>query len=248
MRNHLQELSSVRLPRQSGIMLIISQVVENALQLYIAKLDKETQERILPDFVRRTKARTKPQNLKRRRKEITAEGLPEEVDEEVDEELVLALNFLNERQSERARKDKTLSSSVDCAVVRGALAALRDGYAWICNNDIGDLWKTDDSATLTGSSEGSSPIQRLAESYKRTLATLHSGEYRRRILALLMHHECRKSGIHVSNEGNKELEKLIGFSFQSISDFRNTAQSWLRVINSWGMGGLMMLGPSHRRV
>jgi len=218
--------------------------VEDALQLYIAKLDKETQERILPDFVRRTKAHTKPRNLKRRRKDTAAEGLPEEVDEE----LVLALDFLNERQSERARENKKLKSSVDCELVRGALAALREGYAWTRDKDLGDLWRSDDSATPTGSSEGGSPIQRLAISYKKTFTTLRSGEYRRVILALLMHHECRKSGIQVSREGNTELEKLTGFPFQSIGDFRCAAQSWLRVINSWGMGGLMLLGPSHRHV
>ena len=219
-------------------------MVEDALQLYIAKLDKKTQERILPDFVRRPKAHTKPQNLKRRRRDSTAEGLPEEVEEE----LSLALEFFNERQSERARENEKLKSSVDCELVRGALAALREGYAWTCDNDLSDLWRFDDSAAPTGSSEGGSPIQRLAISYKKTLASLHSCEYRRVILALLMHHECRKSGIQVSSEGNKELEKLIGFPFQSISDFRCAAQSWMRVIKSWGMGGLMLLGPSHRRV
>lgn len=225
-------------------MLISPQVIEDALQLYIAKLDKETQDRILPGFVRRRKARGEPPNPKRRRKDITSE----EIGEEVDEELLLALAFLNERQRERARKDSKLKPTVDCGIVRGALAALHDGYAWNCDNDIASLWTLDDSAIPPVIFEGGSPLPRLAVLYKRTLASAHSGEYKRRILALLIHHECRKSGIPMSNEGSEELEKLAELSFQSTNDLRLTAQSWLRVINSWGMGGLMMPGPGQRGV
>lgn len=218
-----------------------AQIVEDALQLYIAKLDKATQERILPDFVRRKKRR-RIRELSPQPNETAAEASGEDVNEE----LVLALAFLNERQGLRNKEAKTQKSAVDSSVVRSALEALHDGYAWICDHEIGELWTSDDLVISPEPYEGNSPLQRLAISFQKTFATVRFGEYKRRILALLMHHECRKNGICISKEGDKELENLIGFPFRGIYDFRSTAQAWLRVINSWGLGGLMMPGLGGR--
>lgn len=154
-----------------------------------------------------------------------------------------ALTFLNRRQGQRACEDKNLKPTVDRTTVHGAVTALRAGLLW---SGMDRLWAADQSVTASARFSDSPPIRRLGMLHELALSSGHAVECRRRITALLIHHECKQKRIPMVKKSMNELSKVAGISLENANDIIPTARAWLRFIKIWGLGGLAMPGPGHK--
>lgn len=181
------------------------QEIETALRQYFTRLDESAQKRILPGW---TRPCGRGCGEKRPRQEATSdqnESSYERSDpetEDLNRHIRKAWRFLNSRQSERARADKTAKkSTVDYEVVRGAISAVQKGYTWTQETDVEKIWSIDGSANTSQEFNSSSDLHRLSLLYKKVVSSTHGSECKRRILALLYHHECRRHRISIGKKG-----------------------------------------------
>jgi hypothetical protein len=171
-----------------------------------------------------------------------------------------AVAFFAQRQKGRNQEGEPPKPALTWIVAQNALTALEDGHKWITENDVSDLWVSKDPVTADGPSEDISPLQRLAMLYESVLSSEHSNEVKRRLTALLIHHECQVNRIPVSKlmgkgkrkefgkgkDWNCEFAKPTGVSFGTATDALNTAYAWIKFIKAWGLGGLVMPAPGYR--
>jgi transposase len=153
-----------------------------------------------------------------------------------------ALAFLNRKQRERALRDESLKSTVNREAILGAVAALRDGCSWNAENKIEDLWAAEDSVITSVRFKQSSPEERLTSAYW--------SEYKRRITALLIQHERKQTRKSTSNAATEQIHRLKKLSVKPLANTKGvllTASAWLRFVEVWGLGGLVMPGPGHQR-
>lgn len=132
--------------------------------------------------------------------------------------------------------------------VLGAIAALRDGLSWHCKNRIEDLWAAYDAVVTSERFKCSPPTERLNMLHESAIATAYSSEYKRRITALLIQHERKQDRTSTSKTVTGNLQMLTGMSSANAKDVAPTASAWLRFVEVWGLGGLLMPGPGHKRV
>jgi hypothetical protein len=162
-----------------------------------------------------------------------------------------ALDCLNERQRERALHDKALKSTVSAELVLGAMTALRSGLSWNKDKDnkIEDLWAAEESAMTSTQFKCCSFLDRLAILHDSSISTAFSSEYKRRITALLILHEHKQNHGSTSDTTTRQLQRLNKLSRKPSSDIRTIskcAHSWLRFVEAWGFGGLVLPGPGHQ--
>lgn len=230
------------------MLLTMKQSFENALEIYISKLDKPTQNRILPGWVRLSEIydQTIPTNSKKRKRKDSGrdEGILNE-DEELQKLQQQAQVFLNHKERERAREADRKMKPVDPVTVEGAIAALFAGQEWHHGNVISDLWSSEDKAELT---QSTTPIQRLTMLYNNVSSSAHSVAFKRRILISLWLHECKQNRIKINRGESKEVEEKTGLSFGKAAVVDKAARGWLRFIEAWGIGGLVMPGAGHSSV
>lgn len=215
--------------------LTTQQRIEAALRHYIEQLDDEARSRILPGWKKPGKKGKKP-----RKQPI----------EDLDDIERDALAFLNQKQRQRALQNEKLKSTVDREAVLGAVAALRNGLSWNVKNNIEDLWAAEDSVITSDRFKRSSPAERLTMLYESSISTAYWSEYKRRVTALLIHHEGkqgRKSTSNAATEKARKLKTLAGRSLADAKCLSLTANAWLRFVGVWGLGGLVMPGPGQQR-
>jgi hypothetical protein len=134
---------------------------------------------------------------------------------------------------------------VNREAVLGAIAALRNGLSWHCENKIDDLWEAYVAIVASERFKRSPPTERLNMLHESVVSTTYSSEYKRRITALLIQHERKQD--RTSGTVTGKLQKLTGMSSASAKDVAPTASAWLRFVEIWGLGGLLMPGPGHKR-
>jgi hypothetical protein len=140
-----------------------------------------------------------------------------------------------------------LKTTVDRASVLGVVTEIRDGYAWNEGNAIGHLWESaKDSITATEAFEASTPVRRLAMLHEDAISSAHLGECKRRLTALLIHHECKQRNVAVGEKATETFERLTGLPLKSATSMDQTACAWLKFIEGWGFGGLVLAGAGHR--
>lgn len=221
-----------------------------ALGHFISQLDEESHNQILPGWTKRRESRGT-----KRKAADTPTASDEHKAEDLDDGLAKiqeeALAYLNKRQRARARRKRKIKPTVEPAVVRGAIKALREGHVWNCENNIEDLWAGDNPILISDDFKRSSPMRRLGMLHADAISSVHSNECKRRITALLIHdgHKQAASIVEDSNElPAAELAQLIGLPAVSAKNAISTARGWLRFIGAWGLGGLVLPGPGHREV
>lgn len=209
-----------------------AQRIEAALRSFIARLDDETHHRIIPGWVKSNKKRKCQRKQPIRELDKIEHG---------------ALAFLRQRQRERACENEELVPTVNREAVLGGIAALREGYVWNCKNKVETLWANkDESFTTSEQFKRSSPIERLGLLHTHATSSAHVNECRRRITALFIHHECKQKGVSTGKKAAEDLARMTGLPFTSAKDVDPTAQSWLRFMEVWGLGGLVIPGYGHK--
>jgi hypothetical protein len=161
-----------------------------------------------------------------------------------------ALAFLNRKQRERALRDESLKSTVNREAILGAVAALRDGCSWNAENKIEDLWAAEDSVITSVRFKQSSPEERLTMLHESSISSAYWSEYKRRITALLIQHERKQTRKSTSNAATEQIHRLKKLSVKPLANTKGvllTASAWLRFVEVWGLGGLVMPGPGHQR-
>lgn len=149
-----------------------------------------------------------------------------------------ALAFFAQRQRERAREGEISQPTLTWNVAQKAIAALQEGFKWNCENDVGELWVSREPVIASDSSENCSPLQRLTKMYESVLSSAHSTEVKRRIIALLIHHECQEHRISIKKRKRKQRETGLPIDTATVINF--TAYAWIRFVRSWGLGGLVI--------
>lgn len=162
-----------------------------------------------------------------------------------------ALNYLNKKQRERALRDKDLKTTVNDGLVLGAMTALSSGLSWREDKDnkIEDLWAAEESAITSTRFKRSSPVERLAILHDSSISTAYSSEYKRRITALLIHHELKQNRKSASDAATRQLQRLSELSRKPSANIKAVsacANSWLKFVEAWGLGGLVLPGPEHQ--
>lgn len=238
-------------------MLTDQKRIHAALRHYIARSDEQTQAQILPGWIRRDTVDSETAALKRQREQSGVEQpvvVPRKPKrrrtgpvDKLDSFQRQALSFLNQRQAQRAQENEHLERSVDRESVLGVIAAIRDGHAWNEDNAIGRLWAgAKDSITTTEAFKASTPVRRLAMLHGDAISSAHLGECKRKFTALLIHHECKQRNVAVGKKATETFEKLTGLPLTSATSMNQTACAWLKFVEVWGLGGLVLAGPGHR--
>lgn len=124
--------------------------------------------------------------------------------------------------------------------------ALQKGYVWAHETEVEKIWSVDDSADVSENSTDSSDLHRLSSLYKKVVSSTHGSECKRRFLALLFHHECRRHRVAIGKKGKEEIKRSTGMSFSSAQDLQQTAWAWLKFVDGRGLGGLLIAGPGQR--
>lgn len=175
-----------------------------------------------------------------------------------------AVTFFTERRRKACQEGEPLKRALSWKVAQKALVALREGYEYNRDKDIGDLWDVKEPVGVHHAPEDSSYLQRLTILHESVLSSVHLHDIKRRFTALLIYHECKENLIPVS-KGNgkgkgakkaKEEErkweggpaKRTGLSFKNAKVVHTNAYAWTNFIKAWGLGGLVMPGPSHSNV
>jgi hypothetical protein len=218
------------------------QRIEAAIRTYIEQLDDAAQGRVLPGWKKCDAV------SKRRRKQPSKKLDNIQTSEKLDEIQRDALAFLNQKQRERAQNNEKLESTVSRETVLGAIAALRDGLSWHCENSIEGLWLAYDAVVASERFKCSLPAERLNMLHESVILTAYSTEYKRRITALLIQHERKQDRTSTGETATEKLQRLTGMSSANAKDVAPTAAGWLRFVEVWGLGGLLMPGPGHKRV
>jgi hypothetical protein len=114
--------------------------------------------------------------------------------------------------------------------VQGAVEQILSGYLWHIDekNKIGDLW-AEESIITSEQFKDRSHSEHLVILYNLSVSSVFSNEFKRRILVLLMNHERKQIRTSASD--------------RAISD---SANGWLRWIECWGFGGLLLPGPGYQ--
>jgi hypothetical protein len=196
----------------------------------------------------------------------SGEALYDIADEEFGEFRRDAMAFFAQRQKKRNQEDGLSKATLTWEVARDAFTALRKGHQWTTENDISKLWKPKDHVTADESPGDISQLQRLGKLHESVLSTQHSSEIKRRLTALLIHHEYKvnsipikmlkvrrkKKAVEMQKVVEKEkdwecgLAKPTGLSFATATDALNTAYAWIKFMKAWGLGGLVIPAPANR--
>lgn len=200
------------------------------------------------------------------RQETPCDGPIAEPDQELNEQSnelrQRAERFFEQRRRQRCQGDGPLKPALTWKVAQNAITALRIGYEWNCENNIEDLWISKDPVTSNEPPEDVAPLRRLTRLYNSVLSSEHSNEVRRRIIALLIHHECRENRISTrrvkaarkgtkieeGKEWNLRYAEITGMCFDHAIKVNYTAYAWIKFIRAWGIGGLVMPGAGQRNV
>jgi len=185
---------------------------------------------------------------KRRRKQPSKRLNNAQPSEKLDDIQRDALAFLNQRQQERAQDNESLKCTVSRETVLGAIAALRDGLSWHSENSVESLWLDYDVVVASERFKCSPPTERLNMLHESVISTSYASEYKRRITALLIQHERKQDRTSTGETTTGKLQRLTGMSSANAKDVAPTASGWLRFMEVWGLGGLLMPGPGHKRV
>lgn len=184
------------------------------------------------------------------------------LDEQSNELQQKAERFFEQRRRQRCQGDGPLKPALTWKVAQNAITALRIGYEWNCENNIEDLWVSKDPVASNEPPKDVSPLRRLTRLYSSVVSSEHSNEVRRRIIALLIHHECRENristrrvkaarkgkGTEEGKEWDLKYAEKTGLSFDHAIKVNYTAYAWIKFIRAWGIGGLVMPGPGQRNV
>jgi hypothetical protein len=212
--------------------------VEKALQQYIEQLDDNARRRILPGW-------RKPVKRSRLRDTPYTQSVGNSGDIKGD-----LLAYLNLKQRERALHDENLKSTVSCDLALGAFTAILSGLTWHKTNKIEDLWAKGESDIITSERfKCSSPLERLAILYDSSVSDAFWNEFKRRILALLIQHDHKQphKSASIGATGRVQgLEKLFRKVPANANAVSKCANSWIRWIEVWGFGGLVLPGPGHQ--
>lgn len=191
------------------------------------------------------------------------QSLIDETDEASDEEFgklrQKAVAFFIERRRKASEQGEPLKRPLNWKVAQKALVALQEGYEYIRDKGIGNLWDLKEPVGIHQPPEDNSPLQRVTIFHESISSSVHLNDVKRRFTALLIYHECKENLIQVTKrKGKQEREeerrwggesaKRTGLSFKSARGVHNNAYAWTNFIRAWGLGGLVMPGPSHRDV
>jgi hypothetical protein len=192
--------------------------------------------------------------------EASDEALFEILDEEFGKFRQDAVAFFAQRQKKRNQEDGSSKATLTWKVARDVFTSLRNGHQWNTTNDISKLWISKDPVNADGLPGDISQLQRLARLHEGVLSTEHSNEVKRRLTALLIHHECKENGIPIKKLKTKgkrkevkerkswdsDLAKPTGLSFATATDALNTSYAWIKFTKAWGLGGLVIPPPDDR--
>jgi hypothetical protein len=219
------------------------QRVEEALQNYIARLGDEARRRVLPGW-------KSPDLISRQIDKPCKPSKPSVGDSDGIERDVLA--YLNQKQRERFSRGENKKSTVSTEKVLGAVAALRSGLEWWKKTEdkIEDLWAVAESAITTTQFKHSSPVGRLAILHNSSVSEAFWSEFKRRMSALLFQHLRKQNHKNARNGARRQVQrpemlcKKLPVNAEAMSACAN---SWLKFVEVWGLGGLILPGPRHQR-
>jgi hypothetical protein len=151
-----------------------------------------------------------------------------------------ALEFLNQKERERARAKGRKMKPVDPELMEERIAALHSGQQWHDGHKIGEMWSSRDQAEPP---QTATPVQRLTILHNGVSSSADLAAFKLRTLKLLWQHECQQARIKISERESKTMEEKTGMRFGKAVSVDKTARGWLMLIDVWGIGGLFMPAP-----